>query len=205
MVRAGLRIAAIGLAALLSACAGELAADASLNGDATLASYNPSASADAGEAGAAAEAETPQRYFIEFRARSFPPFGHTYMIYGPLDESGNPLARNFIGFAPKGGAVGYAVASSPAFVPGTLEPNERDFNMTPLASYRHILTPGQYAAVLAFVANARKEEHWWNLYLNNCNSFAGEMARAAGMKSPLVPTVIPTLFVTEMRNLNENI
>jgi len=197
-------MAAIALAALLSACAGDLAEDASLNGEVSLAASNPPAPGEEGTAGSEAMGEASQLYFIEFRARAYGPFGHTYMVYGPLDGDGNPVARNYIGLAPKGGAAGYAAGSSPAFVPATLEPSERDFNMTPLASYRHILEPGQYADLLAFVANARKEDHWWNLYLNNCNSFAGEMARAAGMKSPLVPTVIPLVFVGELRELNKN-
>jgi len=197
-------MAAIALAGLLSACASDRAEDISQVGDVALAASNPPAPGEEGTAGSEAMGEASQLYFIEFHARVYGPFGHTYMVYGPLDRNGNPVARNYIGLAPKGGAVGYAVASSPAFVPATLEPSERDFNMTPLTSYRHILEPGQYADLLAFVANARKEDHWWNLYLNNCNSFAGEMARAAGMKSPLVPTLIPMVFVSELRDLNEN-
>ena len=187
------------LAALLSACAGDLG-ETSQAGDTTLAAYRSPAQAPA----RATAAKTERRYFIEFRARTYPPFGHTYMIYGTLDRNGNPLESNYIGFTPKGGAAGYAAGSSPAFVPGTLEPLEGDFNMTPLTSYRHSLEPGQYADLLAFDASAREESHWWNLYLNNCNSFAAEMARAAGISAPIVPTVVPMIFVSELRDLNEN-
>lgn len=152
---------------------------------------------------AGAEAATqPQSYFVEFRARAGPVF-HTYMIYGPLDANGQPLEENFVGFHPQGGALGLAVGSAPLPVPGQLSKVWSDEHLPVLMSYRAELSPEHYHNMVAFVEQEKKKAKYWNLWVYNCNSFATEMAQAAGLEAPTFPAVIPPIYVAALRAMNE--
>lgn len=160
----------------------------------------PRARQSDGQAGQAAV--EPQSYYVEFRARAGPVF-HTYMVYGPLNARGEPLEENFVGFHPKGGALGLAVGSAPIPVPGQLDKVWSDEHLPVLASYRASLGPEQYRNMVAFIEQERRKTKYWNLWVYNCNSFAAELAWAAGLQAPEFPAVIPPIWVAGLVAMNE--
>lgn len=159
------------------------------------------ASNEPSEALANAAATEPQSYYVEFRARAGPVF-HTYMVYGPLDSAGRPLEENFVGFHPKGGLFGLVAGSAPIPVPGQLDKVWSDEHLPVLARYRAQIGPAQYRNMVAFVEQERKKEKYWNLWVYNCNSFAAEMANAAGLKAPHFPAVFPPVYVAVVAAMN---
>lgn len=157
--------------------------------------------AEAGESPRLDAALDPSAYYLEFRARAGPIF-HTYMIYGPLDETGRPLAEHFAGFHPEGGALGLLAGSAPIPIPGKLDKLWSDEHLPVLASYRATIGPGQYRDMVAFIEQERRKQKYWNLWVYNCNNFAAEVARAAGLKAPPLTTVIPPIYVAALGAMN---
>lgn len=161
------------------------------------------AQSDAAETQPPGAATEPQTYYVEFRARPSPATGHSYMLYGPLDRDGRPLEDNVIGFFPKGGAIGLAAGSAPIPVPGELGTSWADKNLPVLVSYRTTIGPAQYRNLLAFIARERQKTKYWNLWAYNCNSFAGEFARAAGLEAPMLAAVSPIIYIAALQAMNE--
>jgi hypothetical protein len=165
-------------------------------------SSDASASNNTAEKQTVDAAAEPQSYYLEFRARAGPVF-HTYMVYGPLDATERPIEENFVGFHPRGGALGLALGSAPVPVPGQLNKVWSDEHLPVLMSYRTRLGPAEYRNMVAFIERERKKTKFWNLWVYNCNSFAAEVAWAAGLQAPAFPAVIPPIYVAALEAMNE--
>jgi hypothetical protein len=149
------------------------------------------------------EAGAPATHYVEFRARPGPLIGHTYVVYGPLDKRGRPAEKNYVGLLPKGGVAGLAAGAAPVPIPATLEPAWADRNLAPWVSYREDIDAERYARLLAFVEEAHGKDHYWNLWVYNCNDFAADLAQAIGLEAPALRTVVSQVFVAGMRAMNQ--
>jgi hypothetical protein len=141
-------------------------------------------------------------YYVEFRARPLWFYGHTYMVYGALDQAGKPASEHHVGLFPMGGQFGLVAGATPLDVPGVTTQVWGDKNLPTLTAYRANLSPDQYRRLLAFVHDARSRQMSWNLYYDNCNRFAGKAALAVGLKAPVLSFIPAPLYVSELRALN---
>jgi hypothetical protein len=141
------------------------------------------------------------RYYVEFRARWI---NHTYIVYGRLDATGNPLDQHFIALYPRSGVLGLAAGSLPLIVPATTLPVPGDRDADMLAVYRRTIDAAQYQKIQNFVYQTRSNpNHYWNLYTVNCNYFAAQIATAVGLKVPVVYAQVTPLYIKQLESLNE--
>jgi hypothetical protein len=71
-----------------------------------------------------------------------------------------------------------------------------------LTSYRATIGPQQYRNMVAFIEQERRKQKYWNLWVYNCNNFAAEVARAAGLQAPVLTTLIPPIYVSALGAMN---
>lgn len=148
----------------------------------------------------AQEAPGRTEQFIDFRARPGALWGHTFIVYGRVDERGAPLELNRAGLYPDGGRQGLIVGS---FVPvsATVRAVPGDFTETPSAIYRRRLSVAQYARLKAAVARLRANERRWHMLMFNCNDFGIAIAREIGLAAP--PNIlVPNAWVRALRAMN---
>lgn len=140
-------------------------------------------------------------HFIDFRARPGALWGHTFILYGRVDERGRPIELYHAGLYPDDGRIGLIV--------GTLVPVRaavravpEDFSETPNAIYRRTLSAAQYARLKATVSRIRANDRGWHMLMHNCNSFAHRVAQSVGLHTP--PTLlVPNAWVRTLRAMNE--
>ncbi|MCX8280827.1 hypothetical protein OSJ77_11540 [Phyllobacterium sp. 0TCS1.6C] len=123
--------------------------------------------------------------YIEFRQRLSPgiPSGHLYVVFGRLDEKGNPVTRQYNGLFPKGSLIGlYGGAIVP--MPAELKPSYADCHFTPGAAYRVSLTENQYQQLLAKVRANMARPPLWRMFGFNCNNYAASLGSVAGLVEP---------------------
>jgi hypothetical protein len=146
---------------------------------------------------AKADADAGQHYFIDFRARSGAPIGHTFIVYGTLDQHGRIIESHYAGFTPDRGWKPL-IAMSHAVVTVSWE----DRNVRPSAVYRRRLSASEYAKVVFAVHHLRSTEHRWHVLFFNCNEFAGAIAEAIELRRPpgFMP---PEFYVANLRALNK--
>ena len=143
-------------------------------------------------------------HYLEFRARiGSMPYGHTYMVYGRLDETGEPVDESIVGLLPSAGFAGLLLGTV-VDVPGTIGSSELDDVMPVLNVYRRPLTEAQYDRLLAAIGRVRQNVPDWGLFGYNCNWFAGELASAVGMNVPRDTSVMPAFYVETLRTANED-
>ncbi len=139
-------------------------------------------------------------YFLDFRSRPAYLFGHSFIVYGRLDERGKPVDTPLAGIYPIDGQAGLIMGS--AFpVRASVRAVHGDYQERPSNIYRRRLTPAQYARLLRVVGGLRRSEREWNLLFKNCNDFAIEVAKGMDMTTP--PSWLPPyFFVSGLRMLN---
>ena len=139
------------------------------------------------------------RYFVEFRSRtSF--YGHTYVVYGELDELGRRTDVHYAGLYPEGGAVGFMLGHVMP-VPATVDAVEDDLVDPITESYLRVLTPEQFGKITDAVERLHADRQLWNAVLNNCNDFAAELAWELGLRTPST-LLVPEVFIRELRLMN---
>jgi hypothetical protein len=123
--------------------------------------------------------------YMEFRQRRTLsiPTGHMYVVFGRLDEKGNPVTRQYIGLFPKGGAAGfYAGAMAP--ISADLAPDYADCSYHVSAAYRVSLSEDQYGRLLGKVRSTLANPPKWSMFGFNCNHFAASLGEVAGLREP---------------------
>jgi hypothetical protein len=140
-------------------------------------------------------------HFIDFRARPGAMWGHTFILYGRVDERGKPVELVRAGLYPDDGRAGLMlgtvvpVRAAVRAVPG-------DFSETPSAIYRRTLSSAQYARLKATVARIRATDHGWHMLMHNCNHFADRVAQSLGLYTP--PNIlVPNAWVRALKAMNE--
>jgi hypothetical protein len=143
-------------------------------------------------------AATP--YYVEFHARPSIIGGHTYIVYGALDEAGKPRDHTLVGFYPEGNVFG--LLGGMIAVPGRIDKNTLDEILPDMNAYRRNLTTAQYQALNAYVDREKAKSKVWNMFVNNCNDFAAGAAEVVGLKVPSNRFLPSALFIMTLSNMN---
>lgn len=133
----------------------------------------------------ASETTAGHPFYMEMRMRHTPmlPVGHTYIAYGRLSPSGEPLEERLIMLSPVGGYGGAAIAAALP-MPGVLKPVSDDCRLKPIAAYRVTLSAVEYEKLLLRIYQARSKTPAYSLFAYNCNHFASDIAAAVGILPP---------------------
>lgn len=141
-------------------------------------------------------------YFIEFRSRYALSYGHTYVIFGRSNNSGEMINPEVAGLHPRSeSAVPYVlghflpVAAETGWSDGDLEEQYRS------ASWRVMLTEAEYNKVVAYIRKLQASSPVWHAALYNCNAFVADIARSMGYKTPSIQ-LRSQQFVTKLREMN---
>jgi hypothetical protein len=141
-----------------------------------------------------------ESYFLDFRARGGGVLGHTFIVYGRMDERGRVLQSQHASLYPDD-AFEESPVLSVALVPGYVTLKREDPKKPTLVIYRRKLNAAQYAHLQLTIVRLKTRERRWHMWFYNCNDFAGQVAREMGMVAPL-PWVMPSAFVNGLRALN---
>ena len=168
-----------------------------------VASVAPSVTGTVREAMAAkSPGYSDHRYFIEFRSRYALTYGHTYVVFGSLNEAGQAVNPEVAGLAPASkSAIPYMlgflvpVPSETGWSDGDLEEQYRS------ASWRVMLNQAEYSQVVAYIRKLQASSPVWEASVYNCNAFTGDIASFMGYKAPS-KYLRPQQFVTELREMN---
>ena len=126
-------------------------------------------------------------HYIEFRLRPSAaiPTGHMFIVYGKLDEAGNPASWHYTGLYPKGSVAGlYTGIIMPVALPADVNPSILDCTVMPSAAYRRSLSADQYQRLLAKVTQYKTNPPKWAMLSFNCNHYAASIGQAAGLVMP---------------------
>jgi hypothetical protein len=139
-----------------------------------------------------------ESYEIEFRSRPGDYFGHSFVV---LRKGGRHAAvRRVAGFYPDPKAEPLDTLGG---VPGVITSTRADFVTPADADYRVRINRRQYVRALATIAGNARRRPTYVLLEQNCNTFLGSVARAAGLRAPGGSSaVLPSDYVRAIRDLN---
>jgi hypothetical protein len=150
----------------------------------------------------AGRSQAKQQHFIEFRSRYAYTYGHAFVIFGRLSKTGQMIAPQVAGLAPKSNdpnvyVLGHAmpVPSSTGWTDGDLEDAYRS------ASWRVMLNETDYKKVVGYIRKLQASSPVWHAALYNCNAFVADIARSMGYKTP-GPWLRPQQFIIKLREMN---
>lgn len=153
-------------------------------------------------AAASAPPKQDNQYFIEFRSRYALSYGHSYVVFGRVNENGEMVDPEVAGLHPKSkSAVPYVlghivpVPSETGWSDGDLEEPYRS------ASWRIMLSEAQYTKVVASIRELQASSPVWQASVYNCNAFAADVAHSMGLKTPAI-WLRPQQFMTRLREMN---
>ena len=146
--------------------------------------------------------EKDDKYFIEFRSRYALSYGHSFVVFGRVNEAGEMVDPEVAGLAPASkSAVPYVlghlvpVPSETGWSDGDLEEPYRS------ASWRIMLNEAQYTKVVANIRKLQASSPVWQASVYNCNAFTADIARSMGFKTPPI-WLRPQQFMTRLREMN---
>ena len=128
---------------------------------------------------------TANQYFIEFRSRYALTYGHSYVIFGRLNQAGQMVNPEVAGLAPKSDDPNVYVLGHLAPVPATTGWTDGDLeDAYRSASWRVLLTEAEYRKTVASIRKLQASSPLWHASLYNCNAFVADIARSMGYKTP---------------------
>lgn len=153
-------------------------------------------------AAAQASQDGGNRHFIEFRSRYAYTYGHSFVVFGRLNEAGQMVNPEVAGLAPKSDdpsvyMLGHVtpVPASTGWTDGDLE----DEYMS--ANWRVMLSEAEYNKVVADIRKLQASSPLWHAALYNCNAFVADIAISMGYKAPFI-WLKPQEFITTLRKVN---
>jgi hypothetical protein len=143
--------------------------------------------------------------FVAFLVRGgFP--GHAIVAIGVELDNGLLFYESILGYYPKDQSIMGDIKATLSAVPGVLEFQFKDLSWE--INYRIVVTETQKQAALAVAKTWLASDPKYNLLAlggKNCSVFAGEVAKAIGLKVPSGPgRKLPIDFVRELSALNGN-
>ena len=167
-----------------------------------VASVAPSVTGAAGAIATNLFQDNDHRSFIEFRSRYALTYGHTYVVFGHVNEAGQAVNPEVAGLAPAStNEVPYVLGH---FVPVPAESGWSDGDLEEQyrsASWRVMLDDAEYSDVVASIRKLQVSSPVWQASVYNCNAFTGDIARGMGYKVPS-RYLRPQQFITKLRELN---
>ena len=145
---------------------------------------------------------TKKRHFIEFRSRYALSYGHSYVVFGRVNEAGQMIDPEVAGLAPATHNVTPYVLGH--FVPVPAETGWSDGDLEEeyrSASWRVMLDEAEYRKVVADIRKLQARSKFWQASVYNCNAFVGEIAKTMGYKVPGI-WLRPQQFITRLREMN---
>jgi hypothetical protein len=126
---------------------------------------------------------------------------HTFILYGRIDERGQPVELHRAGLYPDDGRAGLILGTFVP-VPAAVRVIADDHKETPNAIYRRRLNARQFAKLKAIVAELRATDRGWHMFTHNCNDFARVVADSLGLDTP--PAILlPNAWVRALKAMNE--
>ena len=151
----------------------------------------------------AAVRNAANQYFIEFRSRYALTYGHTYVIFGRLNQAGQMVNPEVAGLAPKSDDPNIYVLGHMAPVPATTGWTDGDLeDAYRSASWRVLVTEAEYRKTVANIRKLQASSPLWHASLYNCNAFVGDIASSMGYSTPGI-WLRPQQFITRLREMNE--
>jgi hypothetical protein len=142
------------------------------------------------------------RYFVEFRSRYALSYGHSYVVYGRVNDAGQVIDKEVAGLHPTTYAALPYVVGHVLPVPAETGPSDGDQeDEYRSASWRVMLNEAQYNKAVASIKKLQKSSPVWNGMTYNCNAFVASVARSMGYKTPN-HLLRPQLFMTRLREMN---
>lgn len=142
------------------------------------------------------------RYFVEFRSRYALSYGHSFVIFGRVNDAGQVVEKEVAGLHPTSyAALPYVVGH---VVPVPAETGASDGDLEDeyrSASWRVMLNQAQYEKAVVSIRKVQKSSPVWNGMTYNCNAFVASVARAMGYKTPNT-LLRPQQFMTQLREMN---
>jgi hypothetical protein len=139
-------------------------------------------------------------YFIDFRAGLDSITGHSFVVFGRVNERGQILSMRNAEIWPDSGDPGLLVG---IFVPvrARIHVRDGDNKQEPVISYRRYLTEPEFATVMRAIEKERQEDMYWSVLLFNCNHFTSNVAEALGLRTPN-SLLMPHAYISALRLLN---
>ncbi len=139
-------------------------------------------------------------HFVDFRARSTGYVGHTYVVYGTIDDRGRIVTARAAGFYPRG-ALSESVFSTVLPMPSFVGLERSDRSDPPSAVFRLRLGASSYRRLVTTVERLRRRQPPWHLFFFNCNAFTASVARSIGLRVPST-LELPTDFISGLHSIN---
>ena len=139
-------------------------------------------------------------HFVDFRSRPGALWGHTFIVYGRVDERGRLLELHRAGLYPDDGRAGLILGTFVP-VPATVQAVPDDVSITPNAIYRRQLSARDYTRLKAAVRQMRANERAWHMLMFNCNDFGIAVAQHLGLATP-PNLLVPNAWVRALKAMN---
>ena len=151
-------------------------------------------------------------YFVEFRARTALSYGHTFAVFGVLDQNGRvPTDANGVLIPSMTEVTGLHPASTSNVpytighvlpVPSETGPSDGDTeNAYMTANYRIDLTEAEYRDLVAYVRRLQASSPVWHAVIYNCNAYVSDIAKHLGLKTPNA-MLFPENYINSLREMN---
>ena len=155
---------------------------------------------DAGRPLRAAQARA--QYFVEFRARSGGMLGHTFIVYGRMDGRGRALDARYAGLYPHERYEQALMTFGPLVTATAYVGTDKADRTKPIiATYRRRLNAEEFARLQYAVHRLQTGKPRWHFIFQNCNDFAGQIAREIGLWIP-PNMMMPKAYIRGLRALN---
>lgn len=142
------------------------------------------------------------RYAIDFRSRHALSYGHTFVVYGPLNERGEIDPPEVAGLHPSGeSSVPWSIGH---VVPVVAETGASDGDLEEeytTARYRILMSEAEYKKTAAYIRHLKANSPLWHASIYNCNAFAATIARSMGLQTPLT-WLRPPNFINALIDMN---
>jgi hypothetical protein len=151
----------------------------------------------------AATAVASKPYYIEFRARSAQSYGHTFSIYGRLNEHGGIATKTVAGLHPFSDSPLPWMVGHVIMVPSETGASDGDTEDQYVIARFHIaLSAAEYREVTTFIKDLQRRSPVWHAVFYNCNAFVGDIARFMGLDTSVSPLNLPEDYINGLRDLN---
>jgi len=143
-------------------------------------------------------------FYAEFRGRNEASgFGHSYIVLGIVDSTGETRQTVVAGFLPRS-ADDDRWSKIGVPVTGLVGVARSDFTRRPDVRFRIALSRARYYRVVAKVYDLSRTWTTYELLLRNCNNFVSEVADEAGLRTPILTAQLPVWYIGELRALNSH-